>query len=307
MEKIQDNFINFNRKFTYNKNFHYWHIVTASPWPFIMSIFISSIPLGLVSYIHGYFNGLSLMFFGMNCCLLVLFFWCRDIILESTYEGFHTLSIQKNLYISFSWFIFSEVMLFVAFFWAFFHSSIFPTVELNMSWPPIGLEDSIIAPLDIPLANTLLLLLSGATLTFSHYCLKYANLVFTILFLFWTILLASLFMFLQGLEYYNTAFDITDSVYGSTFFLCTGLHGFHVIVGNTALCINLFRIYLGHFTRNHHIGFELAAWYWHFVDVVWLFLYVVIYCLGSDLVGPIITTLGVDGSEKHFYLINHWC
>ena len=291
------------KRYTYNQTFHYWHIVTVSPWPFMMSMFVASVPLGLVSYMQGYTKGLPLFLLGMHACLLILFYWFRDIILEATYEGFHTSQIQKNLYISFSWFIFSEVMLFVAFFWAYFHSSIFPTIELNMSWPPIGLGNLIIAPLDIPLVNTLLLLLSGATLTFSHYCLKEYFIRLSLIGLLWTIGIASLFIFFQGFEYYNTAFDISDGVYGSTFFLCTGLHGFHVIVGNTALIATAYRMYLGHFTRGHHVGFELAAWYWHFVDVVWLFLYIIIYCWGSNMIGPIISLI----SDKSIYVIYYWC
>jgi heme/copper-type cytochrome/quinol oxidase subunit 3 len=172
-----------------------------------------------------------------------------------------------------------------------------------MSWPPIGFKDLIIAPLDIPLVNTLLLLLSGATLTFSHYCLKEFFIRLSLIGLVWTIAIASLFIFFQGFEYYNTAFDISDGIYGSTFFLCTGLHGFHVIVGNTALIVTLYRMYLGHFTRGHHVGFELAAWYWHFVDVVWLFLYIIIYCWGSNMIGPIISHL----NEKSIYVIYYWC
>jgi cytochrome c oxidase subunit 3 len=292
-----------NKRYTYNNNFHFWHIVTLSPWPFMLSMFLASVPLGMVCYMQGYVHGLSLLYLGMITTSVILYFWFRDIILESTYEGYHTKQVQKNIYISFSWFIFSEVMLFVAFFWAFFHSSLFPTVELNMSWPPVGFKDLIIAPLDIPLVNTLLLLLSGATLTFAHYCLKEYYIRFSLLALIWTILIATLFIFFQGFEYYNSAFDISDSVYGSTFFLCTGLHGFHVIVGNTALIITLFRVYFGHFSRGHHIGFELAAWYWHFVDVVWLFLYIIIYCWGSNMVGPIISDM--DG--KFTYLIYYWC
>jgi heme/copper-type cytochrome/quinol oxidase subunit 3 len=295
--------MNYKEQKVYFKNFHYWHIVNISPWPFFLSIYVGFIPLCLVSYMQGYnqgyFSGLLLF----SIAILTLNLWFRDVIIEATYQGFHTKQVQKNIYISFALFIFSEVMLFVAFFWAFFHSSIFPTMELNMSWPPIGFNNLIMEPFEIPFLNTLILLLSGATLTLAHLCLKRFSLWYTLNVMVWTIYLASLFIVFQGFEYFNSSFDISDSVYGATFFMCTGLHGFHVILGNTALILTTFRIYFGHFSRNHHIGFELAAWYWHFVDVVWLFLFIVIYYLGNNLVIPVIIVL----TEDQKFFINYWC
>ncbi len=174
-------------------------------------------------------------------------------------------------------FIVSEIMFFFAFFWAYFHSSLVPTIEIGSIWPPAGIE--VFNPWGVPLLNTFLLLLSGLTITYAHHALLLGYYFYVKDGLLMTVFLAILFTLFQGYEYFEAPFSIADGIYGSTFFMATGFHGFHVIIGTTFIVVCLFRIH--HFTREHHVGFEAAAWYWHFVDVVWLFLFVSIYWWGS--------------------------
>jgi len=168
-------------------------------------------------------------------------------------------------------------MFFFAFFWAFFHSSLAPSVEIGSIWPPLGIEP--FNPWGIPLLNTCILLLSGVTITYTHHALCLGNARYLIDGFLFTILLAICFTFFQAYEYLNAPFNISDSVYGSTFYMATGFHGLHVIIGTLFICVCFARY--THFTREHHVGFEAAAWYWHFVDVVWLFLFISIYWWGS--------------------------
>jgi heme/copper-type cytochrome/quinol oxidase subunit 3 len=170
-------------------------------------------------------------------------------------------------------------MFFFAFFWAFFHSSFNPSIVLGGVWPPAFI--TILDPWKIPLLNTILLLSSGATVTWAHNAIVWGSKSQAAASLILTIVLAIIFTALQAFEYATAPFTISDSVYGSTFYLATGFHGFHVFVGTIFLFICLVRLYLNHFTREHHFGFEAAAWYWHFVDVVWLFLFVTVYWWGS--------------------------
>jgi len=266
------------------KHFHFWHIVTLSPWPFVLSLSVISLPLGLVTFFQGYFNGLTLFFIGILVIIFIIFLWFRDIIIEGTFEGHHTKQVQASLIVGFILFIFSEVMFFVSFFWAFFHSSLFPNIELNLTWPPIGMEKLIFDPFGIPLLNTIILLLSGVTLTLGHLYLRKGYWFETIVSITATIFLAELFLCYQFMEYSLSPFDISDGIYGSTFYMCTGFHGLHVLIGFILLSVVGVRAILCHFSKNHHIGFITAAWYWHFVDVVWLFLYISIYYLGSEMV-----------------------
>jgi len=176
-------------------------------------------------------------------------------------------------------FIVSEVFAFVSVFWAFFHSSLAPTIELGSQWPPVGIEA--VSAFELPLLNTILLLSSGATVTYSHHALIQGNRRAAINGLILTIVLALAFTACQGIEYYNTSFSMSDSVYGTVFFASTGLHGMHVLVGSLFLLVGLFRLINYHLTDSHHLGYESAILYWHFVDVVWLFLFVSVYWWGS--------------------------
>jgi cytochrome c oxidase subunit 3 len=274
-------------------NQHFWHIVTQSPWPLVLSFVIFGIPTSLIVYLQGYHNGSMYALFCLIAAICVLFIWFRDIIRESSFEGFHTLPIQRSLIASMLLFIFSEVMFFVAFFWSFFHSSISPTVELGLQWPPVGMAPFIFSPWDIPLLNTLILLLSGVTITLSHLYIKEDNLNKAVEWIAATLFLAVLFLSFQYFEYSNAGFDITDGIYGTTFFLCTGFHGFHVIIGTIFIFVCAIRLYIGHYSPAHHFGFEAAAWYWHFVDVVWLFLFTMIYYWGYEMVYPTINAFEI--------------
>lgn len=219
------------------------------------------------------------MFFGLVLVVLLMIIWWRDVIREATFEGHHTLVVQKGLRYGMLLFIVSEIMFFFAFFWAFFHSSLAPTIEIGSIWPPEGIHP--FNPKEIPLLNTIILLTSGATVTWAHHSILLGKKFEAVYGLIATVLLAILFTALQAFEYSEAAFNISDGIYGSTFFMATGFHGFHVIIGTLFLTVCLFRLINNHFTILHHFGFEAAAWYWHFVDVVWLFLFVSIYWWGT--------------------------
>jgi len=209
----------------------------------------------------------------------MMFCWWRDIVREGTFEGQHTNSVQAGLKMGMILFIASEVMFFVAFFWAFFHSSFNPSPAIGGVWPPAFIAT--LDPWKIPLLNTILLLSSGASVTWAHHSIVLGDKFQACVALIVTIVLAVIFTGLQGYEYISAPFTIADSVYGSTFYMATGFHGFHVFIGTCFLAVCLGRLYYNHFTREHHFGFEAAAWYWHFVDVVWLFLFITIYWWGS--------------------------
>lgn len=258
---------------------HGYHLVDPSPWPILGAFSGLMITFGWVLYMHGYSGGVFLWRFGFVMVMYVMFVWWRDVIREATIEGQHTHQVQTGLRSGMLLFIVSEVMFFFAFFWAFFHSSFNPSVVLGGVWPPAFM--TILDPWQIPLLNTLILLTSGATCTWAHYAITLGSKSEASIALINTIILAIIFTGLQAFEYITSPFTISDSVYGSTFFLTTGFHGFHVFVGTCFLAVCLARLYFNHFTREHHFGFEAAAWYWHFVDVVWLFLFLTIYWWGS--------------------------
>jgi cytochrome c oxidase subunit 3 len=258
---------------------HPYHIVDPSPWPITSAFAALSITSSTVMYMHNYSGGLSLLGLGFLLLLLSVYAWWRDVIREATYEGHHTLAVQKGLRLGMLLFIVSEVMFFVAFFWGFFHSSLSPVFNIGGVWPPVGIE--IINPWGIPLLNTAILLSSGFFLTWAHYGILVGSRRSSILGLSICIVLAIIFTGLQGFEYVNAPFSISDGIYGSVFFMSTGFHGFHVFIGTIFLSVCLGRLLVGHFSRNHHLGFEAASWYWHFVDVVWLFLFICIYWWGS--------------------------
>jgi len=206
-------------------------------------------------------------------------FWWRDVIRESTYEGQHTVSVQVGLSYGFILFIASEIMFFFAFFWAFFHVSLSPAVELGSIWPPPGIQP--FNPWHDPFLNTYILLFSGLTVTAAHYYLLAGDRVWSSFYLALTLQLAILFTTIQLSEYFAAPFSINDGVYGSTFFMATGFHGLHVLVGTIFLSVAWLRLLHYQLSRFHHLGFSTAAWYWHFVDVVWLFLFVMVYWWGG--------------------------
>jgi len=258
---------------------HPYHMVTVSPWPIMASIAAFTITTGGVLYMHRYVSGGFTLLYGLAFLLLILILWWRDVIREATFEGMHTSVIMRSLRIGVLLFILSEVMFFVSFFWAYFHSSLAPAIEIGGIWPPHGI--AVFSPWGVPLLNTYILLYSGVTVTISHYALLSGDFDSTCYGLFLTVFYGIIFTFLQAFEYYNATFTIADGIYGSTFYLATGFHGLHVIIGTIFLMVCFGRVWLGHFTKQHHVGFESAIWYWHFVDVVWLFLFVSIYWWGS--------------------------
>nr|YP_009407010.1 cytochrome c oxidase subunit 3 [Typhlatya consobrina]ASA39546.1 cytochrome c oxidase subunit 3 [Typhlatya consobrina] len=256
---------------------HTYHLVDMSPWPLTGSISAMMITTGLVKWFHQF--NIDLLTLGLLTTVLTMIQWWRDITREGTYQGLHTKRVVSGLQWGMILFITSEVLFFFSFFWAFFHSSLSPTIELGACWPPTGIQP--FNPFQIPLLNTAILLASGATVTWAHHALMESNHSQALQGLSVTVLLGLYFTALQAMEYYEAPFSIADSVYGSTFFVATGFHGLHVIIGSTFLSVCLYRMYMNHFSAKHHFGFEAAAWYWHFVDVVWLFLYISIYWWGS--------------------------
>nr|APD51400.1 cytochrome c oxidase subunit 3 [Pelargonium citronellum]QPK67092.1 cytochrome c oxidase subunit 3 [Pelargonium nanum]QPK67094.1 cytochrome c oxidase subunit 3 [Pelargonium fulgidum] len=258
---------------------HPFHLVDPSPWPISGSLGALATTVGGAMYMHSFQNGEKLLIIGIISLIYTMFVWWRDVTRESTLEGHHTKVVQLGLRYGFILFIVSEILFFFAFFWAFFHSALAPTVEIGGLWPPKGI--GVLDPWEIPFLNTLILLSSGAAVTWAHHAILAGKNKSAVLALIATVLLAIVFTGFQVLEYYEAPFNLSSSVFGSTFFLATGFHGFHVIIGTLFLLVCGLRQYLGHFTSEHHVGFEAAAWYWHFVDVVWLFLFVSIYWWGG--------------------------
>ncbi len=259
---------------------HPFHLVDPSPWPLFAALSAFSTTTGGVMYMHGYIGGGTLLSLGLCMIMYSMFVWWRDVVREATYEGHHTGLVQLGLRYGMILFIVSEVMFFFAFFWAFFHASLTPTIDIGAIWPPKGID--VLNPWEVPFLNTVILLSSGASVTWAHHAIVAGYRTQAIYSLCITIALASVFTGLQALEYMEAPFTISDSIYGSTFYLATGFHGFHVFIGTVFLTVCLVRLMNFHFTKTHHFGFEAAAWYWHFVDVVWLFLFVSIYWWGGN-------------------------
>ena len=226
-------------------------------------------------YFHGFMGGFDLIELALCHLILCSGCWWRDIIREATIECSHTERVMIGLRWGMILFIVSEVMFFFSFFWSYFYFSFNPSYVLGGVWPPMGL--TVLNPYELPLLNTLLLLTSGASLTWCHHAIVLGNKYEAVVGLLVTLALGAIFSFVQLFEYYSAPFSMSDSVYGSIFYLTTGFHGFHVFIGTCFLAVCLYRLFFDHFTTGYHLGFEFAAWYWHFVDVVWLFLYVTFY------------------------------
>jgi len=257
-----------------------YHLVEPSPWPILVAFSLFSMAIGAVMYFHGFSNGGSLLTLGFVITTYGMILWFRDVISEGTLLGCHTKEVKSGLMIGVVLFIVSEVFAFLSVFWAFFHSSLSPSIEIGGSWPPLG-----ITPLDafaIPLLNTFLLLSSGAFITYGHHALIAGNRKGAIIGTFITIVLAVIFTALQYFEYSEAAFTMSDGVYGSAFYASTGLHGIHVIVGTIFISVGFFRLVNYHLTDTHHQGHEAGILYWHFVDVVWLFLFMAVYFWGGN-------------------------
>ena len=260
---------------------HPYHLVDPSPWPLVGSFSAGALVLGIVLWAH---MGVSwVLWLGLLGTLGTMFMWWRDVVKESQTPGLHTPVVRLGLRYGMTLFIASEVMFFVAFFWAYFHFALYPEHVAGAAqavWPPQGIKT--FDPWDLPFLNTMILLLSGTTVTWAHAALLRNDRKQLIQGLALTVALGILFTALQIKEYSIAPFPFSGGgVYPSVFFLATGFHGFHVLIGTTFLAVCLFRAIKGHFTPEKHFGFEAAAWYWHFVDVVWLFLFVCIYWWGA--------------------------
>nr|ALO64635.1 cytochrome c oxidase subunit III [Andrena haemorrhoa] len=252
---------------------HPFHMVTLSPWPLMTSISIMNTFLSMTLLM--YLKMKLLLAISLMMLIMCLFQWWRDVIRESTFQGFHSLTVTKLTKMSMILFIISELLFFVAFFWTYFHSSITPSIEIGMNWPPLSIEQ--FNPYNIPLLNSIILISSGLTITWSHYSMLNNNLLETKISLILTIILGMYFTMLQVYEYMEAPFCFNDSIYGSIFFMTTGFHGLHVNIGLIFIMICLMRLMKNHFSKMHHLNFETASWYWHFVDIIWLFVYITIY------------------------------
>lgn len=260
------------------KNRHFFHIVDKSPWPLTTSISLLFLTSSAVLWFH---TGVSDFFsFSFISLILSSILWFRDVVREGTFEGHHTRQVQTSLKYGMFLFIVSEVMFFFSFFWTFFHSSLSPTTQIGGIWPP--LEIVVLNTWEVPALNTAILLTSGASITWAHYALLKNDREQVILGFLSTLFLAVLFTSFQLMEYFGSSYHISDSVYGSVFFTLTGFHGIHVFVGTCFLIVCFFRFLNYHFTPHHHIGFQAASWYWHFVDVVWILLFCTVYIWGNS-------------------------
>ena len=252
---------------------HPYHLVDPSIWPLVGAVGAGILAVGAVLYMHDV--TFWLVPIGFIAVLVTMFLWWRDVVREAVYQGHHTPVVQLGLRYGMVLFIASEVMFFSAFFWAYFDAWLYPKEATGFMWPPKGIE--VFDPWDIPFLNTLILLLSGVTVTWAHHALREGDQKTTVRALILTVVLGILFTALQAFEYSHAAFGFTEGIYPSTFYMATGFHGFHVIIGTLFLIVCLYRAWAGHFKPDHHFGFEAAAWYWHFVDVVWLFLFAFVY------------------------------
>lgn len=260
---------------------HDYHILEPSIWP-LLGALAALIMLGGAAY-YLVDGGPWVFFAGFVGVLYVMYGWWSEITHESQ-TGDHTPVVRIGLRYGFVLFIMSEIMFFVAWFWAFFKSALYPMTEgypkIDGVWPPVGIET--FDPWHLPLINTLILLLSGCAATWAHHALAHENnRKDMVTGLAVSIALGAIFTVFQAYEYSHAAFGFTDGIYPSTFFMATGFHGFHVIIGTIFLAVCLVRTLKGHFTPEQHVGFEAAAWYWHFVDVVWLFLFCAVYIWGG--------------------------
>nr|UBS93996.1 cytochrome c oxidase subunit 3 [Iolania perkinsi] len=259
-----------------NKN-HPFHLVSNSPWPLITSMGTLTFMMGMTSWMQNKQN--LNMILGLMIMTLSSYQWWRDITRESSMQGEHTKKVTNMMKMGMILFITSEVMFFLSFFWSFFHASLSPSMEIGLKWPPKGINT--FNPMEMPLLNTIILLASGSTITWAHHSMMLNKFKLTNKTLMLTILLGMMFSILQMWEYKQAMFTMADSIYGASFFMSTGFHGLHVMVGTTFILVCLLRNTKMLMNKNHHSSIEMAAWYWHFVDVVWLFLYISIYWWGK--------------------------
>lgn len=248
-----------------------FHLVTFRPWPILLSISSIIIFIRIIIFL----KLKILLYTRFILTFLILYQWWRDVIREGLYQGYHTKNVIIGIKIGIILFIVSEIFFFFGIFWTYFHIFLAPRIDIGINWPPKNI--TIFNPYHIPLLNTLILLISGIYLTWCHYRILLNNYYKSLISIILTIILGIIFIYFQFIEYSSAKFCINDSVFGSIFYIRTGFHGFHVFIGLLFLTINFLRIFYKNFSKSHHLRFEFAAWYWHFVDIVWLFLYLNIY------------------------------
>nr|ABK79928.1 cytochrome c oxidase subunit III [Tigriopus californicus] len=258
---------------------HPYHLVDESPWPLLAAaggLFITS------GMLKGFAQGEWVLFFlgGAHVWLLSGLWW-NDMSKKGGVQGLHTFVVQTGLRWGMALLMVSEAFFFLSFFGTFSMGSLSPAIEIGGAWPPLGVL--VFSPWEVPLLNTIVLLSSGLTVTWAHHAVQSGELGEALLGLGSTLVLGGYFTCLQGFEYWEASFSFADSVYGSSFYIATGFHGIHVIVGSLFLLVSLFRLKQCSFSASHHVGLEAGIWYWHFVDVVWLFLYLVVYWWGNSV------------------------
>nr|AAG52647.1 cytochrome oxidase subunit III [Heterodoxus macropus] len=258
----------------FKNGFFLFHIVDESPWPLFLSFSVFLNMLSALVYLK--FHILIYMLLSNMLSILIFYMWMRDMISESTMQGMHTLKVQNGIKMGMVLFITSEVMFFFSFFWSLGYYMVSHEYILS-NWPLLGIMS--LNPSTVPLLGTMILLSSGVSVTWCHneLMLSEGNLSSMKNSLLITVILGMVFAALQMWEYFMSTFTMSDGVYGSLFYMMTGFHGFHVIVGTIFLFIIFLRLKNYHFSSHHHLGFQAAAWYWHFVDVVWIFLYIMLY------------------------------
>nr|AZL93197.1 cytochrome c oxidase subunit 3 [Dryinus sp. ZJUH_2016011] len=252
-----------------------FHLVTNSPWPLIMSLNLMNLFLSSIMFMTS--MNKFMIIFNLMLSIMIMFQWWRDMIRESTLQGMHTNKVCLGIKMGMILFIISEIFFFMSFFWVYFDILLSQDIELGLKFPPMGVTP--FNPFNIPLLNTLILLSSGISVTWTHNSIinnMYINSIFSLII---TIILGIYFTLMQIYEYVEAPFSMSDSLYGSIFFTATGFHGLHVCMGTIFLMIALKRLLKKEFSSIHHLNFESSSWYWHFVDVVWLFLYLFMYWL----------------------------
>ena len=258
---------------------HPFHLVSPSPWPIFTSGSLLIVTTSGVLKMHAFPVAQDFLYIALVLVITSMSFWFRDVVSEATYLGNHTSAVQRGLNMGVGLFIVSEALFFLAIFWTFFHSALSPAVEMGAEWPPSGIDS--INPFELPLLNTVILLSSGFTVTYAHHSLIQGYRRGALYALAFTVILALIFTVLQGVEYTVSSFTFSDCTFGSCFYFGTGFHGLHVMIGTAFIGVGLWRFLAYHFTENHHLGFESSILYWHFVDIVWLILFISIYYWGS--------------------------
>nr|YP_010736715.1 cytochrome c oxidase subunit III [Bipalium admarginatum]WEM34730.1 cytochrome c oxidase subunit 3 [Bipalium admarginatum] len=254
-----------------------FHLVNISPWPVLVAFSVGGLLVSSLLYFH--YGIYYLVLFNVLVLIFFLLMWFGDIEVES-WIGFHSSIVVSGLRLGIVLFIISEILFFFSFFWSFFHNCWSPSIILN-NWPPFGFNYFLVDPYGFPLLNTVLLLSSGVSITLAHHSMMNCSYYFSLISVLVTLGFGFLFLDVQFEEYSLSNFSVNSLIYGSIFFLLTGFHGFHVMVGFCMISYSLFRLICSvSFSNSQHVGFEAAAWYWHFVDVVWIFLYFFIYWYG---------------------------